>query len=362
MKKKVLMIDTAPMLFDGITAVIYNYIANMNRDDISIDIVAINKLADKQRLQFENIGCKVYELTCRNRNPIKYIKQLSEIIRKENYTIAHIHCNSHTAAIDALACRIGGVKTCITHSHNTKTAHANIHKLLGPLFNLLTTDCFACGAEAGKWLHGDRKTILWNNAINTDMFAFSEDARKKIRNQYNLVGKIAVGHVAHFTPHKNHEFLIELWKDVVAKNPNYVLFLIGDGRLRSGIEAKVAELNLQDSIVFTGMVFNVPDYLSAMDMMVLPSLYEGLPYVLIEWQDSGIPCLVADTVTPDCKLTDNVTFLPLEKNDWVDAILKARIIEDRTNKSGINQIKIKESGYSIIDNAQKLKDFYFSKK
>ena len=72
-KNRVLMIDTAPMLFDGITAVMYNYIANMNRDDIVIDVVAINKLADKQKQQFLDLGCEVFELTCRNRNPLKYI-------------------------------------------------------------------------------------------------------------------------------------------------------------------------------------------------------------------------------------------------------------------------------------------------
>lgn len=358
---KVLMIDTAPMLFDGITAVMYNYIANMNRNDVTIDVVAINKLADKQRQQFLDIGCKVYELTNRSRNPIKYIQDLAGLIKKEKYDIAHIHCNSHTAAIDVFACWLGGCKVRITHSHNTKTAHAYIHKLLGPFFNLFTTDCFACGIEAGKWLHGNRKTTIWKNAINTDKFAFSSSAREKICRQYHLDGKVAVGHVAHFTPHKNHTFLIEMWKDVVKKNKNYVLFLIGDGRLKSGIEEKVKELNLQDNVVFTGMTFNVPDYLSAMDIMVLPSLYEGLPYVLIEWQDAGVPCLVADTVTPDCKLTEDVKFIPLDKELWMNEILACKPILDRISESKLNQVRIKEAGYSITDNAQKLKDFYFKK-
>lgn len=355
---KVLMIDTAPMLFDGITAVMYNYIANMNRNDITIDIVAVNKLAGKQRQQFVDLGCKVYEMTDRSRNPLKYIKALSELIRTEQYNIAHIHCNSHTAAIDVLACRLGGCKLRITHSHNTKTAHAFIHKLLGPLFHDLTTDCFACGVEAGKWLHGNRKTTVWKNAINTEKFAFSESAREKIRSQYNLDGKIAIGHVAHFTPHKNHSFLIDVWKALVQKNNNYVLFLIGDGRLRPEIEEKVKELSLQDNFIFTGMAFNVSEYLSAMDLMVLPSLYEGLPYVLIEWQDAGLPCLVADTVTSDCKLTDEVKFLPLDKRTWVNEILSCEKIADRENVSKINQQKIKEAGYSILDNAHKLKDYY----
>ena len=360
-KNRVLMIDTAPMLFDGITAVMYNYIANMNRDDIVIDVVAINKLADKQKQQFLDLGCEVFELTCRNRNPLKYIFELSSLVRKGKYAIAHIHCNSHTAAIDAFACRLGGCKVCITHSHNTKTAHAGFHKALGPLFNILTTDCFACGVEAGKWLHGERKTKVWKNAINTEKFAYSQEARNRLREQYQLNGKTAIGHVAHFTPHKNHEFLIDIWKDVVERNPNYILFLIGDGRLRQIIEDKVRALNLQKNVIFTGLVLNVQDYLSAMDVMILPSLYEGLPYVLIEWQDSGIPCLVADTVTPDCKLTDDVEFLPLSKDVWVEKILSCRPIDDRKAKSLKNQDLIKNSGYSIVDNAQKLKEFYLSK-
>lgn len=353
------MLDTAPMLFDGITAVMYNYIANMNREDITIDVVAINKLADKQRQQFTDLGCKVYEMTDRSRNPLKYIKDLSGLIKEEKYNIAHIHCNSHTAAIDVLACRLGGCKVRITHSHNTKTAHAYIHKLLGPLFHSLTTECFACGVEAGKWLHGNRKTLVWKNAINTEKFAFSETAREKIRSQYQLDGKVAVGHVAHFTPHKNHAFLIDIWKDVVMKNKDYVLFLIGDGRLKPEIEDKVKELNLQNNVIFTGVAFNVPEYLSAMDVMVLPSLYEGLPCVLIEWQDAGVPCLVADTVTSDCKLTDDVKFLPLDKDMWVNEILSCEKITDRESASKINQQKIIEAGYSIKEQSAQLKKYYF---
>lgn len=360
-KPKVLMLDTAPMLFDGITAVMYNYIANINRDDITVDIVAINTLADKQRQQFTDLGCKVYEMTDRSRNPLKYVKDLSRLIKREKYNIVHIHCNSHTAAIDVLACRLGGCKVRITHSHNTKTAHAYIHKLLGPLFNMMTTDCFACGEEAGKWLHGNRKTLVWKNAINTDKFAYSATAREKLRSQYQLEGKVAVGHVAHFTTHKNHTFLIEMWKEVVLKNKNYVLFLIGDGRLKPEIEEKVKESHLQDNVIFTGMAFNVSEYLSAMDLMVLPSLYEGLPYVLIEWQDSGIPCLVADTVTPDCKLTDDVKFLPLDKENWVNEILSCEKITDREYASKINQQKIKAAGYSIKEQAARLKQYYIEK-
>ena len=95
--------------------------------------------------------------------------------------------------------------------------------------------------------------------------------------------------------------------------------------------------------------------------MVLPSLYEGLPYVLIEWQDAGVPCLVADTVTPDCKLTEDVKFIPLDKELWMNEILACKPILDRISESKLNQMRIKEAGYSITDNAQKLKDFYFKK-
>lgn len=355
---KVLMLNTVPMIYDGIGMTILNYVSNFERSDMVVDFAVINHLEDKMRSQIQGLGSKVYELTERNTSQLKYVKALAKVVKDGKYDVVHIHCNSCTAAVDLLGARLGGAKMLCPHSHNTKCVHTGAHKLLRPLFNLLYTDGFACGELAGQWLYPGRKFVVLKNATNTDKYRYDESGRKRIREKYNLEGKVAVGHVAHFTYHKNHPFLMEVFAEVVKRHPEYVLFLIGDGKFKNDIEAQVKQLGVESNVVFVGTTLEIPAYLSAMDMMVLPSLWEGLPNVVIEWQVAGLPTLVADTVTADCKLTDSVSFLPLEKETWAEAILNTKVDIDRKAQSEKNIEKIKAAGFSIKEQAAKLKQYY----
>ena len=352
------MLNTVPMIYDGIGMTILNYMGNFDRKDMIVDIAVINHVEDNMRRQIEGMGSKIYELTDRNTSQLKYVKALAKVVRDGKYDVVHIHCNSCTAAVDLLGAKLGGAKLLCPHSHNTKCLHTGAHKLLRPLFNLLYTDGFACGDLAGQWLYPDRKFMVLKNATNTDKYKFNKEERNRIRQKYHLDGKIAVGHVAHFTYHKNHPFLIDIFAEVVKQNPQYVLFLIGDGKFRQEIEAKVDELKLRGNVVFVGTTLDIPAYLSAMDTMVLPSLWEGLPNVVIEWQVAGLPTLVSDTVTKDCKLTDSVKFVPLDKQAWVKGILAFSPVKDRLAVSEKNIAQIAKAGFSIKEQAAKLKDYY----
>lgn len=355
---KVLMVNTVPMIYDGIGMTILNYATNLDKTDLQVDFVVINHLEDKMRSEIESIGSHIYELTNRNSSQLKYVRALAKVVKDGKYDVVHIHCNSCTAAVDLLGAKLGGAKMLCPHSHNTKCVHTGAHKILRPLFNLLYTDGFACGKLAGQWLYPGKNFTVLKNATNTDKYKFDPEERLRIRSQYKLNDKIAVGHVAHFTYHKNHTFLIDVFAEVVKRNSQYVLFLIGNGKYREEIQKKVEHFGIGDNVVFVGTTLEIPAYLSAMDMMVLPSLWEGLPNVVIEWQTSGLPTLVADTVTEDCKLTDSVSFIHLKKDTWVDAILKTNVNIDRKSQSDKNIKEIADAGYSIKEQATQLKQYY----
>ena len=355
---KVLMVNTVPMIYDGIGMTILNYATNLDKTDLQLDFVVINHLEDKMRSEIESIGSHIYELTNRNSSQLKYVRALAKVVKDGKYDVVHIHCNSCTAAVDLLGAKLGGAKMLCPHSHNTKCVHTGAHKILRPLFNLLYTDGFACGKLAGQWLYPGKNFTVLKNATNTDKYKFDPEERLRIRSQYKLNDKIAVGHVAHFTYHKNHTFLIDVFAEVVKRNSQYVLFLIGNGKYREEIQKKVEHFGIGENVVFVGTTLEIPAYLSAMDMMVLPSLWEGLPNVVIEWQTSGLPTLVADTVTEDCKLTDSVSFIHLKKDTWVDAILKTNVNIDRKSQSDKNIKEIADAGYSIKEQATQLKQYY----
>ena len=355
---RVLMINTVPMIYDGIGMTILNYVSNFDRSDMVVDFVVTNHLDDTMRSHIESLGSKIYELPFRNTSQFKYIKALAKVVKEGKYDVVHIHCNSCTAAVDLLGAKLGGAKMRCPHGHTSRSLHNRANKMLRPLFNWLYTDEFTCGEKAGNWLYRNDKFVVWRNATNTEKYKYSDDYRKELREKYQLDGQIAIGHVAHFTYAKNHEFLVDVFSEVVKRNPNYKLFLIGDGKFQDIIEKLVEDLGLNENVVFVGLTLEVPKYLSAMDMMVLPSRYEGLPNVVIEWQTSGLPTLVSANVTTDCKLTDSVSFVPLEKDVWVEAILNTKVDIDRRKQSDANIEKIKEAGYSIKEQAAKLKQYY----
>lgn len=360
-KTKILMVNTVPMGYDGIGMGILKYVANMDRNDMEVDVVVINRLDAGMRSRVENLGCKIYELTDRNTAPWKYVLSLRNVVRKGRYDVVHIHCNSCTAMVDLLGARLGKAKMLCPHSRNTKCEHFMIHRLLRPFFRLLYTDGFACGVDAGRWLFGEKPFTVWNNALDMDTYRFNRDERYRMRKELNLDDRTAIGHVANFNQQKNHTFLLDVFAEVVKCDGRYVLFLIGDGLLRESMETKARELGISQSVVFVGTYLNVPKYLNAMDLMVLPSLFEGLPNVVIEWQANGLPSLVADTVTKECDLTGSVTFIPLEEKVWVERILSMKSDCDRTMCSRNNCVRMAAAGYSIKEEAAKLKAYYIEK-
>lgn len=357
-KIKVLMVNTVPMEYNGISISLLKYAANIDRCDLEMDFVVINRLEPGMRLQIESMGSKVYELTNRNTAPWKYVLSLRNVVRRGGYDVVHIHCNSCTAAIDLLGAKLGGAKLLCPHSHNTQCEHHIMHRLLRPLFNWLYTDAFACGTAAGKWLFGDRRFTVWNNALDMATYSFRQEERNRMRKVLELDGKIAIGHVGIFNRQKNHAFLLDVFTEIVKRDGRFVLFLIGDGPLQKEMEAKARESGIGQSVVFVGTTPDIPQYLNAMDLMVLPSLYEGLPNVVMEWQANGLSCLVADTVTRDCGLTDSVTFLPLDIQVWKERILSLKPGTDRQSRSRENCDKMTAAGFSIKEEAARLKAHY----
>lgn len=115
------------------------------------------------------------------------------------------------------------------------------------------------------------------NAIDTTCYAFNSDIRVKIRNEFELQDEFLVGHVGRFDPQKNHKFLLKIFAKLKKLNPTAKLMLVGNGNGRDEIVQMAERMGLKDAIIFTGVRADVNELMQAMDVFVLPSLYEGLP-------------------------------------------------------------------------------------
>lgn len=170
----------------GVETVIMNYYRNIDRDKVQFDFTSCSSV--KQRLEDEIIkgGGNIYRLPSRNRHPVSYMIGLYRLLREKNYKIVHIHQNSASMAMDAFVAKISGVKCIIGHSHNTSCNILWQHYLFKPFVNLFLDFRFACSAEAGKWVFGDRQCSIVRNAIDVNKYRFNQKVRSEIRNKLNL--------------------------------------------------------------------------------------------------------------------------------------------------------------------------------
>jgi len=357
---KALIIITGGIRREGITCTQLNYMAKMDKTDMQIDYAAVHNNDHNIYSEFNEMNCKVIEFPDRKKHVLQYIKKIYKHIKKERYDIVHVHGSSAILSIELLIAKLTKVKVRIVHSHNTKNSHILIDKLLRLIFHNLYTDAFACGQEAGKWLFGKKSFTVINNGIDLKKYTYNEEMRSQYRKKYHWEEKIVIGHVGTFNPSKNHKFLIEIFCKLASLNNKYVFCLIGDGIEKHHIEMIVQQYGLNDRVVFTGSIDYVHYLLQSMDLMLLPSLFEGLPNVVLEWQAAGLPCIISESVSKECSLTPLTHFLPIENIDsWVKMI-ESFDYPDRTRNAKTYIDMLRAAGYDLCENATELKKLYYS--
>ena len=221
------------------------------------------------------------------------------------------------------------------------------------------TKLFACSEAAGKWMFKGTEFEVLYNAIDAQQYSYNEDVRNRVRKEFGIAKEtLVIGHVGRFSPPKNHAFLIEIFCDIVRRQPDSKLLLVGDGILRKDIEKKCFDNAVWDKVIFTGLRGDVPDLLQAMDVFVFPSLFEGLGIVTIEAQASGLPCIISDKVPIECKITGGlVKQVKLEESAeyWALQLIESSNIERRNT---LNEIR--KAGFDVKENVKKLEKIYLS--
>lgn len=360
---RVLMVCTVPTAASGIPMVMFNLLRGMDRAGLEIGYVSINEPDARFRKELEEMGVKVWVVPRKLSSPWTYVWQLTKIAR--HYDILHAHGNSATLLLEMLAAFLAGVKVRGAHSHNTTCTQKSIDRVARPMFYALCNFRLACGEAAGKWLFGKRGFHVINNGVDTYRYRFDEVYRQNLRSHLSLDGCRVLGHVGNFVEAKNHPFLIEVFAEVEKRMPEARLLLLGAGDGRDAVERMVDEKGLKDKVVFAGSVADTEKYMSAMDIVVMPSLFEGLPLTLVEEQASGLDVLVSDAVTTQADMTGLLKFKPLEDGaeKWGEEVARMLIgykQEERENNSACAINRIRENRYDIRVVAEELKQIYIS--
>ena len=360
---------------------ILQIVGTMDRAGAETMVMNLYRAIDKTKFQFdfiyftnkkcdyddeiENLGGKIYRVLAKN--PIHRMNELTVLLKQNpQWEIVHAH-TLLSIGFHLLAAKRAGVKKRIAHAHSTNDGKKS---LLGKLYKFLslqllahyTTNYIACGKAAGDFLFPNQKDIqIIPNSIDIRMFAeVSDTGKMDLRNEFQLIkDTLILIQLGRLIDVKNHVFTLAIAQELKDLNVKFKLFFAGQGDLKEDLEQQAKEKGLEQDIIFLGLRTDIPQLLAGSDLMLMPSLYEGFPVVLVESQAAGIPALIADTISPEVDLgTDLVYFESLESSAgiWVQRI--QQILELKRMNSEERLEKLQQAGFDIYTNAKRLEKLY----
>jgi glycosyltransferase involved in cell wall biosynthesis len=363
LKRILQVIDS--MNLGGAQSFVMNVYRSIDKEKVQFDFLLTTSKKGVFDDEIEALGGVIYRVPSRRKGVFKNWKALRSFFESHNYDCIHLHTSCPSYMEPLIAAKRAGVKKIILHSHSSSGPKGLYHKVMRgiyrPRIKHLATHYFACSKVAGEWMYGkyvpsENITVI-PNGINTSGFRYSQKVNDAIRKSIGVgSNSIVVGHVGRFAKVKNHDFLIEVFKAIHEKEENSFLLLVGNGTLLEDIKKKVHELELSKVVLFLSNRDDVNKLMQAMDVFVMPSLYEGLPVSLVEAQATGLPCVVSNSVSKETALTKLIDFISLDNgiNEWRDIILTK---SKTSNREKFNDI-VKESGFDIYRISQMFERVY----
>ena len=355
----------------GMETMIMNYYRRIDRKKIQFDFLIFNRNKCFYEDEIERLGGKIYRIeTSRRKSIIKNHKEVKEFFKNNKYNIVEFH-QGITYYYPLKMAKKYNVSTRIIHNHGIDRNFLKKYKIYNELFakiriSNLATNYFTCSPEVNQQLFS--KKVIKNkrievipNSIDVKKFEFSKEKREKIRKAMNIDDNtIVYGHIGTFTYPKNHEFLLRIFNEIVKKNENTLLLLIGEGKLKENIEKEAKNFKIYNKIKFLGIRKDIEELLSAMDVFIFPSLFEGIPLTLLEAQASGIPIFLSETIDKRTIINDNlyVKSLKLEPQKWAEDILKLNKNDEKERM--LKNTIIENTDYNIVKSSKKLEEIYLS--
>lgn len=341
-----------------------NYYRAMDRNVIQFDFLkhrSENSYFDKE---IEALGGKLFYVPRANPLDLKYMSSIKQFfLAHPEYSVVHSHINC-MSSLPLRAAQRSGVGLRIAHAHS-----ANQAKDLRYPVKIICRDripryankLLACSEKAGAWMFGAAEFEVLNNAIDASCFAFSPLSREKVRSSLGVgPDTLLVGHVGRFEPVKNHRLLLQIAEHMDRASGGKVVFvLVGEGSLAPEMRETAKKIGVQRSVQFLGGRSDVSDIMSALDVFVLPSFYEGLPLVLVEAQASGLPCVISSEIATDCDFAgSSIKRLSphADPREWAISIEQIASLGDRFS----GRPNVIKAGYDIADQADRLASIYLS--
>jgi len=360
---RVLQIVDNLSIMSGVSSMIMNLYKNIDKNKVQFDFLVTEKRKDSYEEEIKRMGGKVfYTGKPLAKSFFQANKRMKIFFKKysNKYIIAHLHSPTISEFTIRYAKRYG-IQHIIVHSHSTMTSKnrvkASVNCLLTLRIKRLANHYWACSNEAARFLYGSNYKSLKGfeliyNAVDIELYRFNPKIRKRIRSELKIDDFIAVAHISNFSPIKNHSFLI----DVIQRTPSkYKYIFVGDGPEKEKFEDALKENNCYEKCMFLGRREDVNIILQGVDLVILPSIKEGLPVTIVEAQAAGLPCLISDSITKDVKV-NKVDYLSLNAQKWSDKIMSFIGLSDEKRNEASNQFSL--SQFNIENESKRVERLY----
>ncbi|WP_423594993.1 glycosyltransferase family 4 protein [Roseateles sp. MS654] len=309
-RKKILHLQLLPLM-SGVQKVSLDELAHL--DPARYERIAVCKCEGEFTEQLRRIGVRVHlvpelERAISPRQDVRAYLALRDYFRAERPDIVHTH-SSKTGILGRLAAKAAKVPTIVHTVHGyafpaePRPAIKAIFKLLERKAGRVTdrmivlNDTDAAIARDMLGVPGDRLAVL-PNGVDVDTYApAAPEQRQVLRQSAFGIGApdhVLVGMVGRLWLQKNPQCFVRAAIQVAAQRDNVSFFMIGDGEFRGELEAAITASGQADRIRILGWRSDVPALLKALDLMVLPSRWEGMPLAILEAMSSGIPVIASD--------------------------------------------------------------------
>ena len=347
------------MCAGGVESVVFNYYRQINKDVIQFDFYYDSDSTIEPPEELVSLGARFFKVPA-YKNLNKYINTLYNHFKINNYDIVHSHLNT-LSIFPLFAAKMAGIPIRIAHNHSVPGGNEwrrnALKYFLKNFSKTYATDYFACSEKAGRWLFGNRiyedgKVFILRNAVDFEKYLKEYPESTEMIQKLNIKDKFIVGNVGRFTFAKNHSFLLEVFKLVKKERNDAILLLVGDGELREEIIEKINTLGISDSVIMAGKVSNPEIYYKLMNVLLIPSIFEGLSLTAIEGQISGIPVLASEAVPIEAKISSAFKYLSLSESAlcWAEEVIKisqkkSYLTEEHENYDIKRKVSVLENWY-----------------
>lgn len=319
----------------GIESLVMNYYRVIDRNKYQFDFINPYSRPLAYEDEIKRLGGEIFKVHDFHNAPKIYKKELAMIMT--NYDVVHVHMLSAANIIPIKVAKSCNVRKIIAHSHNTNAVgilRVLLHFLFHNRIRKYANRFLACSGKAGDWMFGKGVNYqVVKNAISIEKFSYNALYRKTKRDELGIdESAIVYGSVGRLDYEKNQEFMLQLFKKILKRQDNSYLIIVGEGILRNKLESIAEELGIRCRVMFLGRRTDVNQLYSAMDVFLLPSLMEGLPFTLVEAQANGLKCYASEGNVPaESKIISNVKFIRLNEGEekWAEIICNNSITRDK---------------------------------